>query len=215
MRVSKEKAAENRDALLQAASRLFRERGIDGVGVAEIAKAAGLTHGALYAHFPSKDALVAEAFAHGFAGNMAGVRAWAGDRLPSFDEYLALLFSTGMRDRLETGCPMAASASEIARQGEAAATSFARAFEEMVAMMAHTLDDVASPARRRQLAVASAAAQIGAIAVSRAVAKIDEALSEEVLRAVHETVSTAHGVASSGQDTGLPGIHPPENSDAK
>ena len=55
MRVSKEKAGENRVALLQAASRLFRRRGIDGVGVADIAREAGLTHGALYARFKSKD----------------------------------------------------------------------------------------------------------------------------------------------------------------
>lgn len=74
MRVSREKAAQNRIAILQAASHLFRKRGIDGVGVAEIAKEAGLTHGALYAHFPSKDALVAEAFSHGFQGNMAANR---------------------------------------------------------------------------------------------------------------------------------------------
>src|SRR6202171_4636160 len=60
---TKEKAAENRAALVQAAGRLFRERGIDGVGVAEISKKAGLTHGALYAHFPSKEVLAAEAFA--------------------------------------------------------------------------------------------------------------------------------------------------------
>jgi TetR/AcrR family transcriptional repressor of nem operon len=51
MRVSNKQAAENRGALLQAANRLFRKRGIDGIGVAEIAKEAGLTHGALYAHF--------------------------------------------------------------------------------------------------------------------------------------------------------------------
>ena len=62
MFVSKEQTALNRDALLQAASRLLREKGIDGVGVAEIAKEAGLTHGALYKHFPSKDVLAAEAF---------------------------------------------------------------------------------------------------------------------------------------------------------
>src|SRR6202023_4155843 len=63
LKVTKEKAAENRAALVQAAGRLFRERGIDGVGVAEISKKAGLTHGALYAQFPSKEALAAEAFA--------------------------------------------------------------------------------------------------------------------------------------------------------
>ena len=75
MRVSKKQAAENREALLQAANRLFRQRGIDGVGVAEIADEAGLTHGALYAHFPSKEALAAEAFSHGFAGNLANTKA--------------------------------------------------------------------------------------------------------------------------------------------
>src|SRR6202021_840719 len=63
VKVTKEKATENRAALVKAAGRLFRERGIDGVGVAEISKQAGLTHGALYAQFPSKEALAAEAFA--------------------------------------------------------------------------------------------------------------------------------------------------------
>ena len=62
MKVTKHQAAANRDALLDAAGRLFRERGIDDVGVAEIGKEAGLTHGALYAHFPTKDALAAEAY---------------------------------------------------------------------------------------------------------------------------------------------------------
>src|SRR5882724_6696965 len=66
LKVTKVKAAENRAALVKAAGRLFRERGIDGVGVAEISKKAGLTHGALYAQFPSKEALAAEAFACAF-----------------------------------------------------------------------------------------------------------------------------------------------------
>ena len=65
MKVSKKKVAENRDALVRAAGRLFRERGIDGVGIAEICQQAGLTHGALYAQFPSKEALAAEALADG------------------------------------------------------------------------------------------------------------------------------------------------------
>jgi TetR/AcrR family transcriptional repressor of nem operon len=191
MRVSKEKAAENRDALLQAASRLFRERGIDGVGVADIAKAAGLTHGALYAHFPSKDALAAEAFSHGFRGNMAGMRAWAGDRRLAFEEHLDALFSTAMRDRLGTGCPMAASASEIARQGCAVSASFAHAFEEMVVVLEGSLDDALPASQKRRLAVATIAAQIGAIAASRAIAKADAALADEVLQAVRETVGAA------------------------
>ena len=57
MKVSKETSAKHRDELLKAASRLFRERGFDKVGIAEIAAAAGLTHGAFYTHFESKEAL--------------------------------------------------------------------------------------------------------------------------------------------------------------
>jgi TetR/AcrR family transcriptional regulator, transcriptional repressor for nem operon len=192
MRVSKEKAAENRVALLQAASRLFRQRGIDGVGVAEVAKEAGLTHGALYAHFPSKDALAAEAFTHGFQGNMAGMRAWAGDRPLSFEDHMDALLSTDMRDRLETGCPIAASACEIARQGGAVSASFTHAFEEMVTLLEESLENEIPACRRRRLAVVAIAAEIGAIAVSRAVANTDPALADEVLQTVREAVAAAH-----------------------
>ena len=190
MRVSKEKSAENRIALLRAASRLFRERGIDGVGVAEVAKAAGLTHGALYAHFPSKDALVAEAFSFGFDSNMVGARAWAEKRRRSLEENLALLISIEARDNMATGCPMTASASEIARQGDDVSARFARAFEEVVTTLEASLE--ALPAtKRRRLAVAAVAAEIGAIAVSRAVAKADAALADEVLEATRKTLAAA------------------------
>ncbi len=198
MRVSKEKAAENRVAILEAASRLFRKRGIDGVGVAEIAKEAGLTHGALYAHFSSKDELAAEAFSHGFAGNLAQARTRTGDRCPSFQEYLDGLLSTYMRDNLETGCPFAASASEIGRQGCAVSASFTRAFEEMVAMLESSLDDAIPASQRRRLAIAAVATEVGAIAVSRAVAKADASLADEVLQAVRETVGSVYKVETAG-----------------
>src|SRR5258708_17211318 len=90
LKVTKEKVTENRASLVQAAGRLFRERGIDGVGVAEISKKAGLTHGALYAQFPSKGALAAEAFAS--ALNL-GLRKMTPDRavgpatLPAFPDH--------------------------------------------------------------------------------------------------------------------------------
>jgi TetR/AcrR family transcriptional regulator, transcriptional repressor for nem operon len=199
MRVSKEKAAENRVALLRAASQLFRLRGIDGVGVAEVAKAAGLTHGALYAHFPSKDALVAEAFWYGFEKNLEEDRAVERVRRPSFEEHLASFFSIETRDRLETGCPMTASASEIARQGNAVSARFADAFEEIVTMLEESLEGVVPETKRRRLAVASVAAQIGAIAVSRAVAKADNALAEEVLESTRKTISAACKVETSGR----------------
>lgn len=197
MRVSKEKAAENRNALLNAASTLFREKGIDGVGVAEVAKAAGLTHGALYAHFDSKDALAAEAFSVGFADNMANMRTWAGDRDPDFEDYMAALLSPTMRDKLAAGCPMTASASDAGRQGPAVSESFTKAFEEEVTLLERVLAkgdlrEVDSSSNARGLAVAAVAAQIGAITVARAVAKADPALSDEVLRAVREMIVTTY-----------------------
>ncbi|MGN6479458.1 TetR/AcrR family transcriptional regulator [Luteibacter sp.] len=189
MRVSKEKAEQNKGNLLDAASRLFRARGVDGVGVAEVAKEAGLTHGALYAHFPSKDALAAAAFTQGFAGSLASIEAWAAGRSPSFSDYLDALFSVRARDRVAAGCPMAASASEASRHGPALSESFASAFEDEVALIEASLDRALPAAERRRTAVATLAAQIGAIAVARAVSAHDNALSEEVLKATRAVIA--------------------------
>jgi TetR/AcrR family transcriptional repressor of nem operon len=202
MRVSKEKAGENRVALLQAASRLFRRRGIDGVGVADIAREAGLTHGALYAHFKSKDELAAEAFSYGFEGNMADTRAWAAKHCSSFQDYVDGLLSISMRDRMETGCPLAASASEIGRQGCAVSASFTHAVEEMTAMFEGSLEDALPASEKRRLALTAVAAEMGALALSRAVAKTDAALADEVLLAVRETVGVAYQTALAKAEQG-------------
>jgi TetR/AcrR family transcriptional regulator, transcriptional repressor for nem operon len=188
--VSKETTELNRGALLGAASRLFREKGIDGVGVAEIAKEAGLTHGALYKHFPSKEVLAAEAFYHPIAARTAGTDASDKDRQETLEESLDAMFSIEHRDNLANGCPMTASASEIARQGAAVAASFTRAFRERVTGLEASIKGSMSAAQKRQFAVSAVASQIGAIAVARAVAKIDASLSKEVLRAVRETVKS-------------------------
>src|SRR5256885_8921582 len=112
MKVTKEKAAKNRATLVQAAGRLFRERGIDGVGVAEICQAAGLTHGALYAQFPSKEALAAEALAAGLDRSYAYMTAGKDEQPPGLTEYLDLYLSRRLRDNLAGGCPMAARSEE-------------------------------------------------------------------------------------------------------
>jgi TetR/AcrR family transcriptional repressor of nem operon len=192
--VSKETTKVNRSSLLRAASHLFRERGIDGVGVAEIAKEAGLTHGALYKHFPSKEALAAEAFYYPVAAKNSETDASDEDPGTSFEEYLDGMFSIEHRDNLGNGCPMTASASEIARQGPAVAASFTRAFKEKVNSLEASLKGRMPVSQRRQVAVSGLAAQIGAIAVARAVAKVDASLSEEVLQAVRETVKSTSTV---------------------
>src|ERR1700751_3651450 len=107
MKVSKEKAAQNRAALVATASRLFRERGIDGVGVAEIGKAAGLTHGALYPHFTSKEALAAEALAHGVERGHRRMIEPRDGRVPILTELLDGYLSEDKRDDVINGCAMA------------------------------------------------------------------------------------------------------------
>jgi TetR/AcrR family transcriptional repressor of nem operon len=193
LKVTKEKAAENRAALVQAAGRLFRERGIDGVGVAEISRKAGLTHGALYAQFPSKEALAAEAFASVMNGKLEKLRADRDGRPPSLTDCLDYYLSFDHRDNLATGCPMSASASEVARQDKVVCQRFTEGFEQLVAVMERGLGASAVKAENRQRALAMMAAMIGGVAASRAVAKADPKLSNQILRAVRRIVGEVGG----------------------
>ena len=192
LKVTKEKAAENRAALVLAAGSLFRERGIDGVGVAEISKKAGLTHGALYAQFPSKEALAAEAFA---SANERGLERMTDrdGRPATLTDCLDYYLSFDHRDNLATGCPMSASASEVARQGKVVSERFAEGFEQFVAVMERGLGASPVKAETRQRALAMMAAMIGGVAVSRAVAKADPKLSNQILRAVRRIVGEVGG----------------------
>jgi len=191
MKVSREKAAENRETLVTAASRLFREQGIDGVGVADISKAAGLTHGALYAQFDSKQALAAQALAHGLRRAEVPLKHAAdkGGLGACLDFYL----SPKQRDNLAGGCAMAASASEIARQDVSVSTEFANGLERMTAIIEATLDRALPPKSRRQRALSITASLIGAIAASRAVAKSDPKLANEIIAAARQVLEEVGG----------------------
>jgi TetR/AcrR family transcriptional repressor of nem operon len=188
MKVTREKAAENRAALVRGAGRLFRERGIDGVGVAEVSKAAGLTHGALYAQFPSKDALAAEALGAGLETSGARLAKIVERADASLGDLLDYYVSRRHRDDLAFGCPLAASASEIARQDRSVSARFVDGFERMTAAVEATLVDL-SPETRHQRALTIVAAEIGAIAVARAAAKSDLGLSNEILAAARTTLA--------------------------
>jgi TetR/AcrR family transcriptional regulator, transcriptional repressor for nem operon len=193
LKVTKEKASENRAALVQAASRLFREHGIDGVGVAEISKKAGLTHGALYAQFPSKEALAAEAFASGlkpgFARMTADEAGWPAALTGFLDDYLSI----DHRDNLAGGCPMSASASEIARQEKIVCERYTEGFEQIVALIERGLGAAPGKPGKRERAMAIMAAMIGGVAASRSVAKADPKLANQILRAVRQIVSEVGG----------------------
>src|SRR5450432_2936324 len=119
MRVSKEQAAKNRERILDAASRLMRERGISSVGVDALTEAAGMTHGSLYSQFGSKERLVEEAVADAIA--VKGVE--LGEVSP-LGNYVSEYLSATHRDEPGSGCPFAALCSEMQRQSHGARERF-------------------------------------------------------------------------------------------
>lgn len=193
MKVTKEKAAENRQALVRAATKLFGQHGINGVGVADIGKEAGLTHGALYAQFDSKEALAAEALADALARSYARMVACGTDGEPTLGEYLDFYINKRHRDSLAKGCAMAASGSDIGRQGKSVSRSFANGFDRMARTLEKAVQKAPLRAAERERALTIAAAQIGALIVSRAVAKADPSLSEEVLSAARHVLGEVGG----------------------
>src|SRR5258708_16850336 len=114
MKVSKKKAAENRERILDGAARLFREKGAQGVGVDALGEAAGLTHGSLYSQFGSKDRLLAEAVGHAFSRFAAEFGA-----VKDADTYVSKYLSAEHRENPGSGCTVAAIGSEMPRQSEA------------------------------------------------------------------------------------------------
>lgn len=127
MKISREQALANREKVLETASGLFRERGFDGVAVADLMRAAGFTHGGFYNHFPTKDALSAEALTRAF-DEMADVRARVGD----FGEVLSGYLSPAARKAPGRTCPAAALAGDVARQPEPVREAFAGGVEGMI-----------------------------------------------------------------------------------
>ncbi|MHC8395388.1 TetR/AcrR family transcriptional regulator [Pseudomonas sp. LB3P93] len=191
MKISKEKSEANRAALVETASRLFREKGIDGVGVAEISKSAGLTHGALYAHFPSKEALAAEALAWSLEQGNAKLYTNTVDGEPDLDRFLSEYLAVDNRDNYAEHCAMAASASEIGRQDAAISAKYTegymvlvRAFERRVAANNPEVDALAT-------AMGIVAAMVGSLSVARATAKARPDVSAQVLRGVRLMIDAA------------------------
>lgn len=205
MKVTREKAAAHRAAIVKAASRLFRQHGFDGVGVAEIMKAAGLTHGGFYGHFASKEALAAEAcgdaFAHGMTRLQPGHAVGDGDILGYLDSYLSELH----RDHPEQGCPMAAFAEEITRQSMPVQREFTAGTAQFIDALAQHLAPGAGEdaAQRRRRAIAVLATMVGGMALARATAGTSPELSAEILASVRAQLPELRETAPR-QSAGLP-----------
>ena len=182
MRVSREQAAENRERIVDVASRLFREHGFDGVGVDAIMKEAGLTHGGFYKQFKSKDDLAAQALTKALTrGN---------EKLSRFNEvesYVAAYLSERHCADRGDGCGLAALGTDVAREGK----GVRRALTDYVAAR---LDWIAglfkgTAASRRKRAIATLSGLVGALTLARAVD--DPALAKEILAAARMELGRA------------------------
>jgi TetR/AcrR family transcriptional repressor of nem operon len=187
MRVSKEKAAENHQRIVDVASAMFREKGFDGVGVADLMKGAGLTHGGFYGHFASKDDLAARACARALEGSE---EKWAKlvDRDPDrpLGAVASSYLSSSHRDNPGRGCAMTALGCDIARQDGKVRNAFTQGVRPLLAILERIVPGRAAAARRER-ALATMAGLVGAVILARAVD--DPALSDEFLQAAERVLA--------------------------
>jgi TetR/AcrR family transcriptional regulator, transcriptional repressor for nem operon len=200
MRLTKEQATDNRRRIIETAGRLFRESGFNGVSVADLMKAAGFTHGGFYNHFPSKEALAAEAALAGLQRSNAtlteALMDQEGSNHSALVPYIETYLSSAHRDNRADGCTIASLASDAARQDEQVQASFAQGIDEELDILASYFaktpaeDEDDMPASARERAVHMLSELVGAIILARAVAQANLSLSDEILEAVSTGLQT-------------------------
>lgn len=193
-RVSRQQKERNRERIVAAAGQGFRARGIDGVGIDELMKTAGMTHGGFYNHFPSKEDLALAVLNQGFTDSLGHVDALIGDHPRSsraalnaiIDSYL----STDHRDHPEHGCASAALAADAGRHGVQAQEEYRRGLQGYIAAITDLLRGSARQTntkldarRAREQAIALFSQLVGAQLIARAITQADPELSDEVLTA--------------------------------
>lgn len=176
MKVTKTQSQENRARIVETASTLFRERGYDGVGVADLMAAAGFTHGGFYKHFGSKADLMSEAAACGFLQSAA--KAAGADTSAFVNAYL----SRHHRDARGSGCTLAALSGDAARQPESIKQTFADGIQSLLATLERE-DGSANETEKREARstrIDTLAHVVGAIVLSRACPD-NSSLADEIL----------------------------------
>src|SRR3954454_11536779 len=187
MRYSKDHKQETHARIVKKASVRLREKGAHGIGVADLMKEAGLTHGGFYAHFDSREALVIEAFAYAMDRSTERWRKVAEETPP--EKRLSSIVETYLtplhRDDPGHGCAVPTLGAEIARESAKTRKAFAAKLEQMIDMMADQIPDVPRKSARKQ-AVAALATMMGTLVLSR-IAGSGE-FSDEILAAGREAV---------------------------
>ena len=189
MKVSKSQAAENRERILEGAGRLFREKGFDGVGVAELMKTAGLTNGAFYGHFSSKDDLIAKACERVLVSTFDPWSELPQDRSgAALKDFLATYLSPRHARLRSEGCLFSALSGEVARQSAPVRRSFTENLKNRIEALTRVMRPGDDKARREQ-ALAAMSAMVGALMLARAVD--DPELSAELLGATAKVLAGA------------------------
>ena len=194
MRYDSEHKARTRARLLDEAAASIRAVGPGGTGVAALMAKAGLTHGGFYAHFKSKDELVAQAIARMFEDSRALFVSRTDGQTPAggLARYIDAYLSETHRDRTGQGCPLPCLSGELARMAKAAREAFAAGAEELTGLIAGSLERMG--VADAELAASSVIAEmVGAMALARAVP--DRGRSSQILKASREALKARLGLA--------------------
>ena len=186
MRVSRIQAEENRQTVINVASRMFREHGFDGIGLKDLMKGAGLTQGAFYKQFASKDDLAAQASRRALE---SAFRRWSAAAAANPKDPLGgvISFYLSMEHRAERmdGCPVVALGSDAARQGADVKASFEAGINKYIEMLGHWVGEPdAEHSTDKAMAILST--MVGALVLSRAVN--NKQLSKRFLQAAANDV---------------------------
>ena len=189
-RASKEQAEAHHRLVIENSAKLIRERGIDGVSVADLMQSAGLTHVGFYGHFDSKEQLVADAFLHAFQVSIERWNHRVAGELTAADGFRALVeayVTARNRDNPGTACPAPALMSDVAREpaNSSVRATYRDGIKQLLTIMQATqVDEDPQVARRHTLA--QFAMMVGSVALARAT--VGDPLSDEFLGSVRETL---------------------------
>lgn len=172
--------SQSHDRIVRTAAARFRQHGVDGIGVADIMREAGFTHGGFYRHFGSREQLVDEATERALLDGGRAVDAIAGSARASFAALVDAYASTRHRDDLATSCAVTTLASDMARCGPRARAAYTRQVVKYLDLLVRLMRTKASGRSKRARAIAALSMLVGAVSIARAVN--DEALSREILR---------------------------------
>lgn len=189
MKASSSRKEATHARIVEVAARAIRRSGYDGTGVADIMKEAGLTHGGFYAHFPDRNALLAEAAGRAGEEAVAASARIAASAPPgkALEAMLKAYLSKEHLEHPETGCPLAALGSEMPRQAPEVRRAATRSIKEMIDLVARQSPAWGSPHAHRD-AMVTLSTMLGCLVLARAVD--DEHLSRSLTRAVLRHVSS-------------------------